>query len=157
MAGSVRVAQTCRDWGLTWGSHSNNHFDVSLAMFTHVGAAAPGDLEDVALGGRRAAGDQADDARQEGQRAIAGRVEEALRGELEAQRLVLLVQVAGPCRGDRLDVDLVAALRLVGAHLAVDDQMHAVLGSHRGAGQLLAEEDRLHLAGRVLEDEEAVP
>ncbi|MFM2066101.1 MAG: glucarate dehydratase, partial [Pseudomonadota bacterium] len=28
MAGSVRVAQTCRDWGLTWGSHSNNHFDV---------------------------------------------------------------------------------------------------------------------------------
>jgi glucarate dehydratase len=42
MAGSVRVAQTCRDWGLIWGSHSNNHFDVSLAMFTHVGAAAPG-------------------------------------------------------------------------------------------------------------------
>ena len=42
MAGSVRLAQTCRDWGLTWGSHSNNHFDVSLAMFTHVAAAAPG-------------------------------------------------------------------------------------------------------------------
>jgi glucarate dehydratase len=42
MAGSIRVAQTCRDWGLTWGSHSNNHFDVSLAMYTHVAAAAPG-------------------------------------------------------------------------------------------------------------------
>ena len=42
MQGSVRVAQTCADWGLTWGSHSNNHFDISLAMFTHVGAAAPG-------------------------------------------------------------------------------------------------------------------
>ena len=42
LQGSVRVAQTCRDRGLTWGSHSNNHFDVSLAMFTHVGAAAPG-------------------------------------------------------------------------------------------------------------------
>ena len=42
LAGSVRVAQTCRDWGLAWGSHSNNHFDVSLAMFTHVGVAAPG-------------------------------------------------------------------------------------------------------------------
>ena len=42
LAGSVRVAQTCRDWGLTWGSHSNNHFDISLAMFTHVAAAAPG-------------------------------------------------------------------------------------------------------------------
>jgi glucarate dehydratase len=40
--GSVRVAQLCREWGLTWGSHSNNHFDISLAMFTHVAAAAPG-------------------------------------------------------------------------------------------------------------------
>ncbi|CAM3298489.1 D-glucarate dehydratase [Williamsia muralis] len=44
MAGSVRVAQLCDVWGLTWGSHSNNHFDVSLAMFTHVAAAAPGDI-----------------------------------------------------------------------------------------------------------------
>jgi glucarate dehydratase len=44
MAGAVRVAQTCRDWNLTWGSHSNNHFDVSLALFTHVAAAAPGRL-----------------------------------------------------------------------------------------------------------------
>jgi glucarate dehydratase len=44
MAGSVRVAQLCHEFGLTWGSHSNNHFDISLAMFTHVGAAAPGDI-----------------------------------------------------------------------------------------------------------------
>lgn len=44
MAGSVRVAQLCDAWGLTWGSHSNNHFDVSLAMFTHVAAAAPGEI-----------------------------------------------------------------------------------------------------------------
>jgi glucarate dehydratase len=44
MQGSVRVAQMCNDWGLTWGSHSNNHFDISLAMFTHVAAAAPGDI-----------------------------------------------------------------------------------------------------------------
>jgi glucarate dehydratase len=44
MQGSVRVAQFCREWGLTWGSHSNNHFDISLAMFTHVAAAAPGDV-----------------------------------------------------------------------------------------------------------------
>jgi glucarate dehydratase len=42
MQGSVKVAQVCRDHGLTWGSHSNNHFDISLAMFTHVAAAAPG-------------------------------------------------------------------------------------------------------------------
>ena len=44
MAGSVRVAQMCADRGLRWGSHSNNHFDVSLAMFTHVAAAAPGNI-----------------------------------------------------------------------------------------------------------------
>ncbi|PJK23792.1 enolase C-terminal domain-like protein [Mycolicibacterium goodii] len=44
MNGSVRVAALCDAWGLTWGSHSNNHFDVSLAMFTHVAAAAPGDI-----------------------------------------------------------------------------------------------------------------
>lgn len=42
MQGSVRVAQLCQMFGLTWGSHSNNHFDISLAMFTQVGAAAPG-------------------------------------------------------------------------------------------------------------------
>ncbi|MFL6676400.1 MAG: glucarate dehydratase [Massilia sp.] len=44
MQGSVRVAQMCHEWGLTWGSHSNNHFDISLAMFTQVGAAAPGKI-----------------------------------------------------------------------------------------------------------------
>ena len=44
MSGSVRVAQLCDDFGLTWGSHSNNHFDISLAMFTQVGAAAPGEI-----------------------------------------------------------------------------------------------------------------
>ena len=44
MAGSVRVAQMCQAFGLTWGSHSNNHFDISLAMFTQVAAAAPGDI-----------------------------------------------------------------------------------------------------------------
>jgi glucarate dehydratase len=44
LQGSVRVAQLCREWGLTWGSHSNNHFDISLAMFTHVAAAAPGSI-----------------------------------------------------------------------------------------------------------------
>lgn len=38
MQGSVRVAQMCREWGLTRGSHSNNHFDISLAMFNHVAA-----------------------------------------------------------------------------------------------------------------------
>jgi len=44
MGGAVRVAQICREWGLTWGSHSNNHFDISLAMYTHVAAAAPGKI-----------------------------------------------------------------------------------------------------------------
>lgn len=44
MEGSVRVAQLCNEFGLTWGSHSNNHLDISLAMFTHVAAAAPGNI-----------------------------------------------------------------------------------------------------------------
>ena len=44
LQGAVRVAQMCRDWGLTWGSHSNNHFDISLAMVVQAAAAAPGEI-----------------------------------------------------------------------------------------------------------------
>jgi len=44
LSGSVRASQFCREQGLTWGSHSNNHFDISLAMFTHVAAAAVGKI-----------------------------------------------------------------------------------------------------------------
>jgi len=44
MAGSVRVGQMCDAFGLTWGSHSNNHFDISLAMFSHTAAAVPGNV-----------------------------------------------------------------------------------------------------------------
>jgi glucarate dehydratase len=47
LRGSVRASQVCRDRGLTWGSHSNNHFDISLAMFTHVAAAAVGKVTAV--------------------------------------------------------------------------------------------------------------
>lgn len=43
-SGSIDVAKLCHRWGLTWGSHSNNHFDISLAMFTQVCAAAPGTI-----------------------------------------------------------------------------------------------------------------
>lgn len=42
LTGASRVAQLCDEWGLTWGCHSNNHFDISLAMFSHVGASAQG-------------------------------------------------------------------------------------------------------------------
>ena len=42
LTGASRIAQLCHEWGLTWGCHSNNHFDISLAMFSHVGASAPG-------------------------------------------------------------------------------------------------------------------
>jgi glucarate dehydratase len=42
MEGSVRVGQLCEALGLTWGSHSNNHFDISLAMIAHTAAAVPG-------------------------------------------------------------------------------------------------------------------
>lgn len=44
LEGSVRVSQLCNMYNLTWGSHSNNHFDISLAMFTHVAAAAVGNV-----------------------------------------------------------------------------------------------------------------
>jgi len=44
MQGAVRVANLCSEWGLTWGCHSNNHFDISLAMIAHTGAAAPGNI-----------------------------------------------------------------------------------------------------------------
>ncbi|HEX4170549.1 MAG TPA: enolase C-terminal domain-like protein [Bryobacteraceae bacterium] len=42
MRGAVRVAQICHECGLMWGSHSNSHFDISLAMFTQTALAAPG-------------------------------------------------------------------------------------------------------------------
>lgn len=38
----LRMASILNDWGLTWGSHSNNHFDITLTTFAHVAAAAPG-------------------------------------------------------------------------------------------------------------------
>jgi glucarate dehydratase len=47
MRGAVRVSGLCELWGLTWGSHSNNHFDVSLAMMTHVAAAARGNVTPI--------------------------------------------------------------------------------------------------------------
>jgi len=37
------MSQLLNSWGLTWGSHSNNHFDITLAAFAQVGAAAAGD------------------------------------------------------------------------------------------------------------------
>ena len=42
MAGSLRIAQVLNDWNLTWGSHSNNHFDITLAVYAQCAAAAPG-------------------------------------------------------------------------------------------------------------------
>ena len=44
MEGSIRVSQILDSFGLTWGSHSNNHFDISLAMFAHTAAAAKGKI-----------------------------------------------------------------------------------------------------------------
>ena len=45
--GSIRMAYLLKDWGLTWGSHSNNHFDITLATFAQVAAAAPGNITPV--------------------------------------------------------------------------------------------------------------
>jgi glucarate dehydratase len=47
MRGAVAVSKLCELWGLTWGSHSNNHFDVSLAMMSHVAAAAAGEVTPI--------------------------------------------------------------------------------------------------------------
>lgn len=44
MSGSVRVSQLLKDFNMTWGSHSNNHFDISLAMFAHTAASALGEI-----------------------------------------------------------------------------------------------------------------
>ncbi|EPC01411.1 glucarate dehydratase [Litchfieldella anticariensis FP35 = DSM 16096] len=44
MQGAVMVGELCNEWGMTWGSHSNNHFDISLAMMTHVAAACSGNI-----------------------------------------------------------------------------------------------------------------
>jgi hypothetical protein len=42
MQGSVRLAQLCHDWGLTWGSHSNNHFDgLTLRDVARLAGVAP--------------------------------------------------------------------------------------------------------------------
>lgn len=41
--GAIRMSQLLTSWGLTWGVHSNNHFDITLAAFAQVGCAAVGD------------------------------------------------------------------------------------------------------------------
>ncbi len=47
MQGSVRVGQLCNDFGLMWGCHSNNHFDISLAMIAQCAAAIPGKMNGI--------------------------------------------------------------------------------------------------------------
>ncbi len=47
MNGSVRVGQLCNDFGLMWGCHSNNHFDISLAMMVQCAAAIPGKMNGI--------------------------------------------------------------------------------------------------------------
>lgn len=47
MGGSVRVGQLCNDFGLMWGCHSNNHFDISLAMMVQCAAAIPGKMNGI--------------------------------------------------------------------------------------------------------------
>ena len=42
--GTIRMSQLLKPWGLTWGIHSNNHFDITLAAFAQVGASAVGNI-----------------------------------------------------------------------------------------------------------------
>lgn len=44
MEGAVQVSSLCNHNGLSWGAHSNNHFDISLAMVSQVAAAAEGTI-----------------------------------------------------------------------------------------------------------------
>jgi len=47
MNGSARVGQMCNDFGMMWGCHSNNHFDISLAMVVQCAAAIPGKMNGI--------------------------------------------------------------------------------------------------------------
>jgi glucarate dehydratase len=42
MEGAVQVGRLCQTLGLTWGSCSESHFDISLAMIIQTAAAVPG-------------------------------------------------------------------------------------------------------------------
>ena len=44
---SVSVGQMCNDFGMMWGCHSNNHFDISLAMVVQCAAAIPGKMNGI--------------------------------------------------------------------------------------------------------------
>ena len=94
---------------------------------------------------------------QRGNGALARVVEEPLGGEPRAQLLVSGMEVAGAGGRDRVDVELVDALRLVGADAAVDDDLHPVRRPDDRACELLAEQGRADLRAGVLEREEAVP
>ena len=91
-----------------------------------------------------------------GQRPLAGRVEQALLGELRLQRLEPERQVAEPGRLDRLDVELERALLLEEVDPAVDDDPEPGLRLERRADALVAEPDALERAAVVLEREVGV-
>ncbi len=118
--------------------------------------APPQDVGDVAPHHAHRRGHHPDPPRPARQRPLARVLEQALGRQLGAQLLVALVQVAGAGGRQGRDVQLVDALRLVGAQPPVDDHLHPVLGPHVGHGQLLAEEHRPDLALRVLQGEEAM-
>src|SRR5439155_10820058 len=118
--------------------------------------AAANDVANVLPYGTHRRSDHPDPPRPARQRPLAVLVEEALRGQPSTERLVARMQVAGPRRREGFDVELVDALRLVGAHPAVANDRHPVLWPHRGARELLAEDNGPDLRASVLQGEEAV-
>ena len=112
---------------------------------------------DVAPDGAGRAGDDGDRPRPRRQRALAGRVEQALRGEPRLERLEPQRQVAEPRRLDRLDVELERALRLEQVDPAVGDDPEPGLRLERRADAVVAEPDALELRSLVLEREVGVP
>ena len=119
--------------------------------------AAPEDVADVAPHRADRRGHDADPARPARDRRACGRRRRGPRRPAAARSCSYRAcRSPAPGGRDRLDVELVDALRLVGADAAVDDDLHPVHGAHRRAGQLLAEERRPDLAVGVLQGEEAV-
>ena len=114
------------------------------------------DVADVAPDDAGRARDDGDRRRARRQRPLAGRVEQALLGQLRLERLEPERQVAEARRLDRLDVELERALRLEQVDPAVDDDPEAGLGLERRADPLVAEPDALERAAVVLEAEVGV-
>jgi hypothetical protein len=127
---------------------TEDHVDERVAAAQYVA--------DVAPHGPDRGRDDADAPRPARDRPLPLVVEQAGGRQLRPQLLVAGVEIAGAGGRQGLDIELIHALRLIGTHAAMDDDLHAVHRPNRSAGELLAEQCGLDLAVGVLEGEEAM-